>query len=182
MALDTREKRQAVTGIGRPWIRGTFPIATPDTEWRASVGNAYGANNIEGPQVGISLTANRIIPLTVELYIRTQEEFPDLNMVGVKDSEFVIKFTCNNKDATSPYAVSASDLSNSDKQEMIFTSPEGEIIIRKTIFFTNGTDGIVFFVCQLNDMNVAGRWQVKVRITEGILEINYPNVPFTVYP
>ncbi len=178
MAIDTQEKRMSAAGTA------PFPIATPDVEWRMSVGHAYGGNSIAAPtpSVGLSLTANRIIPITVELYNRTQEEFPDLNMVGVKDSEFVIKFTCNNKDATSPYAVAASDLSNSDKQEIVFTSPSGETIIRKTTFFTNGTDGIVFFVCQLNDMNIVGRWQVKVRITEGILEINYPNVPFTVYP
>ncbi len=179
--MDTRTKRASALGVGRPWYRTKNPDATKPESWRQATGNFYAGNALT-PPLGISLTANRIIPLTVELYVRTQEEFPDLNMVGVKDSEFIIKFTCNNKDATSPYSVAASDLSNTDKQEMVFTSPSGEIIIRKTTFFTDGTDGIVFFVCQLNDMNVAGKWQVKVRITEGVLEINYPNVPFTVYP
>ena len=50
MALDTREKRQTVKGVGRPWLRGPFPIATPDVEWRAAVGNTYGANGFEAPE------------------------------------------------------------------------------------------------------------------------------------
>ena len=51
MAIDTAEKRQSVPGIGRPWHRVVFPIATPDVQWRASVGNSWGANGIEAPPV-----------------------------------------------------------------------------------------------------------------------------------
>jgi len=44
MALDDPEKRKAVMGVGRPWMRVVEPVATPDEEWRISVGNAYGGN------------------------------------------------------------------------------------------------------------------------------------------
>lgn len=44
MALDSKEKRAAVLGVGRPWMRDKFPVATPDEEWRISSGNAYGGN------------------------------------------------------------------------------------------------------------------------------------------
>jgi len=44
MAIDDKEKRAAALGVGRPWMRGQFPVATPDEEWRISVGNAYGGN------------------------------------------------------------------------------------------------------------------------------------------
>lgn len=44
MAIDTKEKRAAVIGVGRPWMRDKFPVATPDEEWRISSGNAYGGN------------------------------------------------------------------------------------------------------------------------------------------
>lgn len=44
MALDDKEKRAAVLGVGRPWMRDKFPVATPDEEWRISSGNAYGGN------------------------------------------------------------------------------------------------------------------------------------------
>ena len=44
MAIDSKEKRAAVLGVGRPWMRDKFPIATPDEEWRISSGNSYGGN------------------------------------------------------------------------------------------------------------------------------------------
>ena len=44
MAIDSKEKRAAVLGVGRPWVRDKFPVATPDQEWRISSGNAYGGN------------------------------------------------------------------------------------------------------------------------------------------
>ncbi len=52
MALDTRDKRQAVKGVGRPWLRGPFPTTPVDVEWRAAVGNTYGGNGIEAPAGG----------------------------------------------------------------------------------------------------------------------------------
>ncbi len=44
MAIDTKEKRQSITSIARPWMRNTFPVATPDEQWRMSIGNTYGGN------------------------------------------------------------------------------------------------------------------------------------------
>ena len=49
MALDSKEKRAAVFGVGRPWWRDKFPVATPDEEWRMSSGNAYGGNALSPP-------------------------------------------------------------------------------------------------------------------------------------
>lgn len=52
MALDgagDRERRAAALGVGRPWMRDKLPVATPDVEWRAASGNAYGANGIASP-------------------------------------------------------------------------------------------------------------------------------------
>lgn len=48
MAIDSKEKRAAVLGVGRPWMRDKFPVATPDEEWRISSGNAYGGNALSG--------------------------------------------------------------------------------------------------------------------------------------
>ena len=44
MPLDSQEKRMAAAGVARPYMRATFPVATPDEEWRISVGLAYGGN------------------------------------------------------------------------------------------------------------------------------------------
>ncbi len=61
MAIDSTEKRYAVMGVGRPFMRVVFPIATPDEEWRMSVGNAYGGNALSPPTGGglvLSLVAH----------------------------------------------------------------------------------------------------------------------------
>lgn len=52
MAIDSKEKRQAIFGIARPWQRNTFPVATPNEQWRMSVGNVYGGNALS-PFVGV---------------------------------------------------------------------------------------------------------------------------------
>ena len=44
MAIDDKEKRASVIGVGRPWMRDKFPVATPDEEWRMSSGLTYGGN------------------------------------------------------------------------------------------------------------------------------------------
>lgn len=41
MALDSQQKRMAVTGVGRPWMRSVYPNILKDNTWRASVGNVY---------------------------------------------------------------------------------------------------------------------------------------------
>lgn len=57
MSIDTKEKRAAVLGVGRPWMRDKFPVATPDEEWRIASGNAYGGNALS-PAGG---TVNRLL-------------------------------------------------------------------------------------------------------------------------
>lgn len=51
MALDSKEKRASVIGVGRPWMRDKFPVATPDEQWRATSGLTYGGNALT-PGVG----------------------------------------------------------------------------------------------------------------------------------
>lgn len=44
MAIDSKEKRQGITGVGRPYIRDKFPVVAKDEEWRIFSGLAYGGN------------------------------------------------------------------------------------------------------------------------------------------
>ena len=68
----------AVVGVGRPWMRSKFPIATPDEEWRISSGLAYGGNALTpgvilidphtatiGP-IPLSLAADAVVRLRVK--------------------------------------------------------------------------------------------------------------------
>ena len=47
MAIDSKEKRANVLGVGRPWMRNKFPVATPDEQWRAASANSYGGNELD---------------------------------------------------------------------------------------------------------------------------------------
>jgi hypothetical protein len=49
MAIDSKEKRQGVIGVGRPYLRNKFPVATPDEQWRATSGLTYGGNALSPP-------------------------------------------------------------------------------------------------------------------------------------
>lgn len=46
MAIDTREKRANVMGVGRPWMRSKHPTGTFDEQARINIGNAYGGNSL----------------------------------------------------------------------------------------------------------------------------------------
>ena len=50
--LDSLEKRRNVPGVGRPWMRMTHPVATPDQQWRMSVGLTYGGNALDAGFTG----------------------------------------------------------------------------------------------------------------------------------
>lgn len=58
MALDSAAKRQAVSGVGRPWMRGQFPSTGKGREWRSSVGLSYPVADFQSPAGG---TVNRLL-------------------------------------------------------------------------------------------------------------------------
>jgi hypothetical protein len=61
MALDTKEKRQNSLGVGRPYLRNHFPVATPDEEWRIASGIAWGGNALS-PTVGGRIMSSLVGP------------------------------------------------------------------------------------------------------------------------
>jgi hypothetical protein len=129
----------------------------------------------------ISITTGRIIPITVELYTKDTVQYPiDPIVVNKDDSEFTLQFILTNKASTTPYAVEVTDISSMDKIEITFLDPEGGEVIRSAILLAGGSDGIMFYVCLLNDLNVVGCWTVRATLTKDDVVVNYPNVPFRV--
>ena len=61
MAIDTREKRASVPGVGRPWSRGQQPGAIV-AAWRLASGNAYSGNAVAGalPVKMLCVTAEQV--------------------------------------------------------------------------------------------------------------------------
>lgn len=54
MALDSAAKRQAVPGVGRPWMRGQFPSVGKGREWRSSAALSYPVANFQSPVAGVA--------------------------------------------------------------------------------------------------------------------------------
>lgn len=55
MALDSKEKRAAVPGVGRPWYRTKLP-GTVDAAWRVASGNAYPVAAFAAPSITLPST------------------------------------------------------------------------------------------------------------------------------
>ncbi len=62
MAIDTKEKRANVIGVGRPFLRTKEPSADKDQQWRVATGLGYGGNAIGLVIRGLDYTlpANRL--------------------------------------------------------------------------------------------------------------------------
>ncbi len=68
MAIDSKEKRASALGVGRPWVRDKFPIATPDEEWRASSANSYGGNALSPVAAGAIMNQMQFANVGADLY------------------------------------------------------------------------------------------------------------------
>lgn len=53
MALDSKQKRMSVVGVGRPWLRSQLPHGK-NLAWRMSVGLTYAGNAISGPPSSVT--------------------------------------------------------------------------------------------------------------------------------
>lgn len=49
--IDTQQKRMAVVGVARPWMRSVFPVDIPTEPWRHNVALTY-ANTLELVVIG----------------------------------------------------------------------------------------------------------------------------------
>ena len=60
MSLDSKEKRVAVLGVARPWMRDVFPVTGKDREWRSAVGLSYPVANFQSPS-GVTITLGQLM-------------------------------------------------------------------------------------------------------------------------
>ena len=60
MALNSKEKRIAVLGVARHWMRDVFPVSGKDWEWRSSVGLSYPVDNCQSPS-GVTIAPGQLM-------------------------------------------------------------------------------------------------------------------------
>ena len=46
MAIDSFQKRTSASGVGRPYLRATYPTGVINQAWRMSAGNTYSGNEL----------------------------------------------------------------------------------------------------------------------------------------
>lgn len=59
MAIDSRQKRMSVSGVGRPWQRTQDNDAALGQAWRQSVGNIYAGNLVGAPVAAVPFASGR---------------------------------------------------------------------------------------------------------------------------
>lgn len=61
------------------------------------------------------------------------------------------------------------DVSSATVKQVIFQRPDGTDLVGTASFGTNGTDGVIQYITQANDLNIAGRWQIQgfVQLSNG---------------
>lgn len=55
----------------------------------------------------------------------------------------------------------AEDLSGYSTKQIIFTKPSGEKLTKTANFYTDGTDGKIYYTSVADDLDEAGTWQIQ---------------------
>jgi hypothetical protein len=128
----------------------------------------------------LATVANRVIPITVELYTQDVTVYAITPItVNMEDSKYIIQYTLTNKDLASPYAVAITDLSSAERIELIFRQGNSSRVNLMSLL-TDGTDGVVDYTVEINDFPSRGLWDVFARVIYGDINISYPIIPFLV--
>ncbi len=62
------------------------------------------------------------------------------------------------------------DISNAITKEVIFKKPSGMLVTHPATYYTNGSDGKIYYVSQENDLDEIGAWKIQCHIeTSGIV-------------
>jgi hypothetical protein len=68
-----------------------------------------------------------------------------------------------NQNCTDPFT----DLVNATVKQFIFQKPNGNKITKDVVFYTSGVDGILSYVTQSGDLDIAGNWKLQAYIVIG---------------
>ena len=56
------------------------------------------------------------------------------------------------------------DISYATTKELIFQKPSGTIVTKNATFFTDGTDGIIYYNTVSGDLDEEGIWHLQARV------------------
>lgn len=58
----------------------------------------------------------------------------------------------------------AIDLSTATTKDLIFKKPGGDILTKGASFYTDGTDGVIYYTSVSGDLSENGRWKMQAHI------------------
>ena len=59
----------------------------------------------------------------------------------------------------------AVDISSATALSLLFLKPDGTVDTQTAVFSTDGTDGLIRYVTQEDDLDIPGRWRIQGRVT-----------------
>jgi hypothetical protein len=66
------------------------------------------------------------------------------------------------------------DISNAVGKEVIFKKPSGSLVSQPATFYTNGSDGKIYYVSQDGDLDEIGSWKIQCHVETSGVTLN-PN-------
>jgi hypothetical protein len=62
-------------------------------------------------------------------------------------------------------AIDVSSAIGSGTKEIIFKKPDGTVVIKAAVFYTDGIDGVLDYITIADDLNATGKWKVQAKVT-----------------
>lgn len=90
--------------------------------------------------------------------------------IHLNDIGTMFKITILDQDET------AKDISSYTTKQFIFRKPSGTLLTKTASFFTNGSDGILYYTSVSGDLDEIGVWKLQVSINDGVSNYRKTNV------
>jgi len=81
-----------------------------------------------------------------------------MSAVHLNDSGITFKITIKDEDSN------VIDVSNATSLFINFKKPDGTILSKPAILFTDGTDGIIYYITNPTDLNLSGLWSLQANV------------------
>jgi hypothetical protein len=74
------------------------------------------------------------------------------------------------------------DLSSASPKQIKFHKPDGTLLTKTANFYTDGTDGKIYYTSASGDLNLTGNWRLQAYVGIGSNKWHSDTGRFVVYP
>lgn len=73
------------------------------------------------------------------------------------------------------------DVSSATVKQIIFRNPDCSIVTKTASFYTDGTDGIIYYTTVAGDLDIPGVWQIQAYVETSSGKYHSSKTTFIVY-